>query len=114
MTRHTHTHTHTHTHFRVGIGKSRKPLEKNGWPEGRQSMRLNEDEKEAPPCSADAQPPAARSSHRSMLQRSGRAADPHTHTHETNHIYPTDRLCPAGIDELQVCTRMYTRRFTGL
>ena len=29
--------THTHTYFRVGIGKSRKPLEKNGWPEGRQA-----------------------------------------------------------------------------
>ena len=38
--------------------------------------RLNEDEKEAPPCSADAQLPAARSSHRSMLQRSGLVADP--------------------------------------
>ena len=34
---HTHTHTHTHTHFRVGIGKSRKHAEKNGWPEGRQA-----------------------------------------------------------------------------
>ena len=39
-------------------------------------MRRNEDEKEAPPGSADAQPPAARSSHRSSshrskLQRSG-------------------------------------------
>ena len=39
-------------------------------------MRLNEAEKEAPLFSADAQPPAARSSHRSMLQRSGLAADP--------------------------------------
>ena len=32
-----HTHTHTHTHFRVSIGKTRKPFEKNGWPEGRQA-----------------------------------------------------------------------------
>ena len=30
-------HTHTHTDFRVSIGKTRKPLEKNGWPEGRQA-----------------------------------------------------------------------------
>ena len=39
-------------------------------------MRRNEDEKEAPPGSADAQPPAASSSHRNMLQKSGLAADP--------------------------------------
>ena len=30
-------HTHTQTHFRDSIGKTRKPFEKNGWPEGQQA-----------------------------------------------------------------------------
>ena len=68
--------------------------------------RLNEDEKEAPPCSADAQLPAARSSHRSMLQRSGLAADPHTRAldpipeeHTSKNTGPTEiRSRLAGSD----------------
>ena len=32
-----HSLTLAHTHFRVSIGKTRKPFEKNGWPEGRQA-----------------------------------------------------------------------------
>ena len=54
--------THTHILSRRHREKS-KTTRKERLARGTTSMRLNEDEKEAPPCSADARLPAARSSH---------------------------------------------------
>ena len=57
---HTHTHTHTQTLSRRRREKPKTPG-KERLARRKTSMRLNEAEKEAPPFSADAQPPAARS-----------------------------------------------------
>ena len=56
-----HTHTHTHTHTFASPSEKRKTPRKERLARRKTSMRLNEAEKEAPPFSADAQPPAARS-----------------------------------------------------